>query len=598
MFYAACASAQTNPHAQAAPDHVSDHVSGGASTQAHGRAAPAAREKNGYVGSAACSRCHAEIYDHFVRTSMGRSMVALSSTLPEFLRSIPLSASVYDQKSNRHFEVHPENGKLYQSEYQLDAVGHEVFRNTHALEWMVGTDANGLSALIQHDGYIFEAPLSYFRQTGRWELSPGYERENLGFNRAIPPGCIFCHSGRPNPAPGSGSLGKYQSPAFTQLSVGCENCHGPGSAHVQAMGLGESYAKGKDPNIVNPQQLAGHLSDDICMSCHQTGDTRVFQPDKTYLDFRPGQPLDRVMAILMVPPTRDNPPREDHVEHYYSMILSKCYRASLRQPAEKQMRCISCHDPHTEPTGEEAPAFFNGKCMNCHTMQSCRAPAQARANTAPVDNCIGCHMQKRTGIVISHTSNTNHRIVARPDEPFPDAAFEMTTTALPDLIYLDAAPGETTPPPGVTLLQAYGQLKEESPDFLPSYLKTLRDLETREPDNAIVQAALGHKALADGQLDEAVVHLQASLRIDPAQSAIYADLSNIADQKGNAAEAVTLQQKAVTLDPFNALLQKTLVLRLISAKQYDLAETAMEKYLQNFPEDDFMRKMLAIARQN
>ena len=54
----------------------------------------------------------------------------------------------------------------------------------------------------------------------------------------------------------------------------------------------------------------------------------------------------------------------------------------------------------------------------------------------------------------------------------------------------------------------------------------------------------------------------------------------------------------MTLDPFNSLLRKTLVLRLISAKQYELAETTMEKYLQDFPEDDFMRKMLAIARQN
>ena len=618
LFYADRASAQANPQALVVPgqgepmqlqtmqlqamqlqpgaERASARAGPQSNPQSSARASPAAKQNDGYVGSEACSRCHAEIYNHFERTSMGRSMISVAPALPEFLRTIPLSASVYDQQSGRHLEVHTENGKLYQSEYQLDAVGHEVFRDTHAIEWIVGTNANGLGALTQHDGYIFEAPLSFFKQTGAWELSPGYQRKDLAFNRAIPPGCIFCHSGRPNPA--AGTLGKYQSPAFTQLSVGCENCHGPGSAHVHAMGMGDSYAKGKDPTIVNPQHLAGHLSDDICMSCHQTGDARVFQSGKSYLDFRPGQPLDRVMAILMVPPTRDNPPREDHVEHYYSMIMSKCYRSSLRQPAEKQMRCITCHDPHIEPTSEEAPAFFNGKCMSCHTAQSCKAPAQARASTAPADDCIGCHMQKRKGVAISHTTNTNHRIVAHPGEPFPDAAYEMTTTALPDLIYLDAVPGDTTPPPAVTLLQAYSQLKEESPAYLPSYLKTLHELETTEPKNAIVQAALGHKALTDGQLEDATQHLQESLRIDPVQPAVYADLSNIADQKGNASEAVTLQQKAVTLDPFNSLLRKTLVLRLISAKQYELAEATMEKYLQDFPEDDFMRKMLAIARQN
>ena len=460
-----------------------------------------------------------------------------------------------------------------------------------------------LGALIHHDDYIFEAPLSYYDKTGKWDLSPGYQRGDYGFNRAIAPGCIFCHSGRPQPV--AGSDGKYANPAFTQLAIGCENCHGPGSAHVEAMGQGESYAKGQDPTIVNPGNLVPALANDICMSCHQTGDTRIFQPGKTYQDFRPGTPLNRVMAILMVPPTRDNPPREDHVEHYYSMILSKCYRSSADNPAEKQLRCITCHDPHIEPTAAEAPGYFNGKCMSCHTDQSCKAPAAARASTKtatlPADNCIGCHMQQREGVAISHTSVTNHRIVARPDEPFPDAAFTMTTAALPDLIHLDPEQdpgrGKSEPPPAITLLQAYGQLKDQSPVYAASYLRTLAELEKTTPQNAIVQAALGRQALAAGQLSAATEHLNASLRLDPVQPAVYADLSSVADQSGQPAEAVSMQQKAVALDPFNAPLQKSLVLRLINARQYAEAQTAMEKYLQSFPEDDFMRKMLAIARQ-
>jgi hypothetical protein len=531
-----------------------------------------------------------EIYNHFAASKMGQSMAPAT---PDLLRTAPLSASVYDLKSDLHFEVHSQNGKLYQSEYQLDALGHEVFRETQPIEWIVGADANGLGGLVRHDGYLFEAPLSYYKSTGSWELSPGYQGRDYGFHRVIAPGCISCHSGRPQPV--AGSDGKYGEPAFTQLAIGCENCHGPGSAHVRAMGVGESYAKGKDPTIVDPSDLKPELANDICMSCHQTGDARVYQPGKTYADFRPGQPLDRVMAILMVPPTRANPPREDHVQHYYSMILSKCYRDSANRPEEKQMRCITCHDPHIEPTSEEAPAYFNGKCMSCHAEQSCKAAAQARAQTTPADNCIGCHMPKRPGGAISHTSLTNHRIVARPDEPFPDAAFQMTTAALPDLIYLDGKPGDE--PPGFTLLQAYGQLKEQSPVYAGSYRKTLSELETSEPENAVVQAALGHQALAAGQWNEAEIRLHEAVKLDPAQPVVYEDLSAVADQKGDAAEAVALARKAVLLDPFNAPMQKTLVLRLIDAKQYPEAEAAMEAYLRNFPEDDFMRKMLAIAKQ-
>jgi len=38
-----------------------------------------------------------------------------------------------------------------------------------------------------------------------------------------------------------------------------------------------------------------------------------------------------------------------------------------------------------------------------------------------------------------------------------------------------------------------------------------------------------------------------------------------------------------------------LVIRLIEAKQYPKAHEALEHYLEIFPQDDFMRKMLARA---
>jgi Flp pilus assembly protein TadD len=295
------------------------------------------------------------------------------------------------------------------------------------------------------------------------------------------------------------------------------------------------------------------------------------------------------------------------------MIMSKCYRASANQLAAGQMRCISCHDPHVEPTADEAPAFFNGKCMSCHTERSCTAPTATRQATAPADNCIGCHMPQHENPALAHSSITNHRIVTRSDEPYPDAVFEQTTAALPDLVYLNGrlngrlngsrnhVPGrdsnESSPPPGVALLEAYDQLHEQWPEYSAAWLRTLNALEKSDPDKALVQASLGHRDLEDGKLEEAAAHLRRSLELDPAQFAVYVDLSAIAGHKGQVDEAVAFARKAVTLDPFNAATRKVLVLRLINAKRYAEALPAMEQYLHDFPEDDLMRKMLAIAKE-
>ena len=544
-------------------------------------------DRDGYVGSASCSRCHLGIYKEFSRTSMGRSM---SRITPEFLRTLPSSTEVYEEKLDRHFEVHAKDGRLYQSEYQTDAEGKEIFRDTHMLEWIIGAGTNGFGALLQRDNYLFQAPLSFYSKAGTWGPSPGYEFGDYGFNRPILAGCISCHSGRPRPVPATN--GRFESSPFAEMAIGCENCHGPGAAHIHAMGSGDSIEKDKSHFIVNPAKLSIDMANNICMSCHQTGNERVFKEGKSYQDFRPGTPLDTVLSILIVPPKREAPPQADHLEHYYSMTLSKCYRASAGR-----MGCITCHNPHVEPSREEAPAYFNAKCMSCHTEHSCKLPLATRALSKPADSCIGCHMPKRDVRVIAHSSVTSHRILARPDEGFPEIAFQQTTSALPDLIHLNPAPGkkdDAVEP--LTLLQAYGDLAGSKPEYIAPYLKVLAQLEQAAPDNAIVQAALGRRDLKSGKLQEAVDHLQRALQLGPPQATVYGDLSEATTKMGRPDEGLVLLQKATALDPFNPVLQKTLVLRLINLKQYSNALIAMEHYLEIFPQDSYMRQMLGLAK--
>lgn len=556
--------------------------------------APATKSKDGYIGSEACSQCHSDIYRRFSQTSMGRSM---SLVTPEFLKSIPSAATYTNSRLNRKFEVFSKADKLYQSESGTAADGSETFRDAHQLEWIIGAGVNGFGAILQDDHHLFQAPLSFYSKTKSWEPSPGYEFTDLGFNRPITPGCISCHSGRPNAVPGGN--GEFEREPFSELAIGCERCHGPGAAHVQLMssGAGSTSQKGHpahafDTRIVNPARLTPYLADNICMACHQTGDVRVLKPGKTYQDIRPGRPLDDTLSILMVPPTRESPPSADHVEHYYSMILSKCYRAS-----KGQMSCITCHDPHVEPPQEEAPEYFNGKCLTCHTNQSCKLPLQVRMQAKPADNCIGCHMPKRDIQVISHSSATNHRIVAKPDEPFPDITFEQTTASLPDLIHLNPAHGpapgqQASPLPLLTLLQAYGELAENKPEYVSAYLKVLSELEKTQPNDPLVQAALGRRDLKKGDFASAAAHLRRSLASRPRVATTYTDLADALSHLGQTQEALPLIQKAIQLDPFNPLTRKMLVVNLIAAKQYPEAHEALRAYMEIFPQDDFMRQML------
>jgi Flp pilus assembly protein TadD len=98
-------------------------------------------------------------------------------------------------------------------------------------------------------------------------------------------------------------------------------------------------------------------------------------------------------------------------------------------------------------------------------------------------------------------------------------------------------------------------------------------------------------------LQAAVEHLQLAVKIGPPQASVYGDLSEALAKSGRTEEALPLLQKAIELDPFNPVLQKTLVLRYIQQKQYPSAKAALEHYLEVFPQDSFMRHLLDMASQ-
>ena len=533
---------------------------------------------SGYVGSRACAKCHPSIYESFSKTDMGRSM---SEITPALLEKIPTSANIFDPKHNRHFEVYARDGNLYQSEYRTAADGKEV-RETQKLEWMIGAGVNGSGAIVQRDDYLFEAPLSVYAKIQGWALSPGYEFGDYGFNRPILPACIACHSGQPQPV--LEGNGRFQKPPFTELAIGCENCHGPGQSHVAAAQMGAPLG-----SITNPAKLSPWLADNICMPCHQTGDARVLEIGKTYRDFRPGKELDDTLSIFLVPFARDSVPKDDLLEHYLSMRLSKCY-----QKSGGQLGCISCHNPHLQPSPEETPAYFRQKCLVCHTEKSCAVPLNLRQHKTPPDDCAGCHMPKRDVKVISHSILTNHRIIAEAEEPFPDAAFHMTTAQLPDLVHLTANPAQQKVPPPLTLLQAYGQVMLIYPEYRERYWSMAKQLESTQPENILVLEALAdwatHKNDVEGR-SFAVRSLEAAIRHGATNPADFEQLAILLVAADRQADALEIMQQGMRLVPYDAELYRLSARVYFSRKRDQQACEVVAKGLQNFPQDEEIRSL-------
>ena len=536
-----------------------------------------------YVGSRACAGCHAKIYQDYSTTAMGRSMDLAASSGQR--GKVSFTASVFAQKLNRHYEIYRQGQDAFQTDYELDASGREVFRTSHKLEYAIGSGVNGYTYIVRRGDYLFQAPLSYYSRQQAWDLSPGYESADYGFNRPVAAGCIFCHSGQPQPVPDREGL--FADPPFRELAIGCENCHGPGALHVAERSQPNSMPQKRHQTIVNLVELPARLAEDICMNCHQGGDTRILVPGKSYSDFRPGTPLRDTLAILRIPPKRGDPRESDLLEHHFSMQLSKCFRAS-----DGRLSCFTCHQIHSMPRPAEAAAYYRSRCLSCHTDAACRLAKERRAKNG--DDCTACHMPKRDVQLIAHSALTNHRIVARPDEPLPETAFHQTTADLPDLVYLNrSAASDRAPLPAIMLLQAYGELMERDPDYRVRYFAALDELSRSSPDHPLVQAALGRKALLENaSSDSAIEHLTRAIQLGFAAPTVYQDLATALVRVGREADAVSTLQRGIELSPYTPALYKLLALSYINLKQYPEAKKTLELYVNLFPEDDFMRGLL------
>jgi hypothetical protein len=533
-----------------------------------------------YVGSKVCRGCHAGIYEQFLRTDMGHSTSLPSIVIDRGWLTTPVD--IFNHKHNRHYQVFARGAKVFQSEFAVDAAGKEIFRHTEQLQYVVGTGANGVTPIVRRGDFLFQAPLSYYSAKKSWDLSPNYEVQDLGFSLPVTSDCIGCHTGRTQPVPGREGL--YKDPPVLEITVSCENCHGPGQIHVDERLAQVTLSGTLDRSIVNPAKIPTWLADNICMSCHE-GDLRALQPGKTEADFRPGTPLNDTMVILKAPidPDAANSPV---LEHYYSMTLSVCY-----QQSEGRLGCQSCHNPHVQPSSAEAPKYFRAKCLRCHTEKSCPLDLQKRLAQQPADACSNCHMPKQPALTVSHSTLTDHRIIRVQGEPYPERAFRATLTGT-KFIYVNGIPGKEPRIPLVGLLRAYRQeLIRGHLEFRDDYFSLLDRLSTSGNKDRFVLSAMAQKALSDGSLSQAIAYAKEVVDQGSTSSYDYLLLDSVLTRSGNLAAAIEVLQKGLALAPYNTLLYQNLAARQISIGKIADGSETIRKGLEISPEDAVLRAM-------
>jgi predicted CXXCH cytochrome family protein len=354
----------------------------------------------GFVGSAACRDCHAEIHDQYVRTGMGQSFGRVGEVAP-----LEQRAETKFQAAGRQYRVETTAGQTLHCEALTDDQPDPIYEQQVPVQYAMGSGHKGRSYVFEQEGALFMSPISWYAEGDRFDLSPGYKPEQGDrFERRITSRCLSCHVGQVNSVPGR--LDHVGSPAFHELSIGCDRCHGPGERHV-ALHQGDRGAGQPDP-IVNPGRLEPELREAVCNQCHLLGADEIPRYQRSDYDFRPGMYLSEVWSLFLEPATTnvDGTPRA--VSQVEQMRDSRCFRVS-----NGKLGCVSCHDPHASVPAAEVDSHYRQKCLECHSQQGCALPEPQRA--AKNDSCIACHMPRVGDNDIPHVSQTNHAIPRSAD---------------------------------------------------------------------------------------------------------------------------------------------------------------------------------------
>ena len=313
-----------------------------------------------YVGSMVCQRCHGDIYARWSKTRMANVVtdpkVHPDVVIPDFTKADPLKTFTLNDVAFVY-------GTKWKQRY-FTKVGNDYF--PLPAQWDV-THKIWRAYMVQPN-------------TDWWV--PFYPADNM--KRPTGPLCDGCHSTNYN----------IQTKTVSEWNVGCEKCHGPGSAHAQHP---------LPSNIVNPARLDYVRANNTCMQCHTQGQPLSNPIAGQYYDwpvgYHQGENLSDYWKLEEHTLGQTNFMHfADGTAHKNRMqgndfVQSVMYRRGVT--------CFTCHDVHGTSNNADLVRPIRELCITCHGPNSPNGPHAASISThthhaegSPGSECVNCHMPR------------------------------------------------------------------------------------------------------------------------------------------------------------------------------------------------------------
>ena len=212
---------------------------------------------------------------------------------------------------------------------------------------------------------------------------------------------------------------------WSEMSVGCQSCHGPGGLHVERMSIpGIATTGNRTTDMALPifSQMTARDEIETCAPCH--AHRRVLRegavpPGSYFLDYY-------VPALI-----------DGNLFYADGQILEEDYEyTSFMQcrMSVENVRCTTCHDPHSSKLTHEG----NNLCLQCHDASYDSPKHHFHEDaTQPGTQCVACHAPTTNYMVIRPRHDHNFKV------PDPELTIRLGIPNACNNCHNDPASGET-----------------------------------------------------------------------------------------------------------------------------------------------------------